>query len=321
MAGVHWIAEPWDTGPGGYQLGRFPGKFLEWNDRFRDAVRGYWLGTGVSRGEFARRVTGSSDLFHHGGRQPVASVNFVAAHDGFTLQDAVSYTQKRNQANGEDNRDGHAHEISVNFGAEGDSHDAAIRDIRIRVRRALLATVMVAQGTPMLCAGDELGNSQNGNNNAYCQDNPTGWLDWSAGDRDPGTALLVSKLAALRRINPLLRHPRWFADEGDTGSTPQLHWYTAAGERMAIADWHDRSDSVFACQVQDSAEAVPDSCVVFNPQNADREVALAHGPWRIVLDTTAPEAAASHEPIYHINVPAHSLLILARAQIAQEFHP
>ncbi len=321
LAGVHWIAEPWDTGPGGYQLGRFPGKFLEWNDRFRDAVRGYWLGTGVSRGEFARRVTGSSDLFHHGGRQPVASVNFVAAHDGFTLQDAVSYTQKRNQANGEDNRDGHAHEISVNFGAEGDSHDAAIRDIRIRVRRALLATVMVAQGTPMLCAGDELGNSQNGNNNAYCQDNPTGWLDWSAGDRDPGTALLVSKLAALRRINPLLRHPRWFADEGDTGSTPQLHWYTAAGERMAIADWHDRSDSVFACQVQDSAEAVPDSCVVFNPQNADREVALAHGPWRIVLDTTAPEAAASHEPIYHINVPAHSLLILARAQIAQEFHP
>ena len=321
LAGVHWIAEPWDTGPGGYQLGRFPGKFLEWNDRFRDAVRGYWLGTGVSRGEFARRVTGSSDLFHHGGRQPIASVNFVAAHDGFTLQDAVSYTQKRNQANGEDNRDGHAHEISVNFGAEGDSTDAAIRDTRIRVRRALLATVMVAQGTPMLCAGDELGNSQNGNNNAYCQDNPTGWLDWSAGDRDPGTALLVSKLAALRRINPLLRHPRWFADEGDTGSTPQLHWYSAAGERMAIADWHDRSDSVFACQVQDGAEAVPDSCVVFNPQNADREVRLAHGPWRIVLDTTTPEAPASHEPIYHVTVPAHSLLILARAQIAQEFHP
>mgnify|MGYP000208493519 FL=1 len=223
--------------------------------------------------------------------------------------------------NGEDNRDGHAHEISVNFGAEGDSHDAAIRDIRIRVRRALLATVMVAQGTPMLCAGDELGNSQNGNNNAYCQDNPTGWLDWSAGDRDPGTALLVSKLAALRRINPLLRHPRWFADEGDTGSTPQLHWYTAAGERMAIADWHDRSDSVFACQVQDGAEAVPDSCVVFNPQDVERSVRLAHGPWRIVLDTTTPEAPASHEPIYHVTVPAHSLLILARAQIAQEFHP
>ncbi|MEY3373127.1 MAG: glycogen debranching enzyme GlgX, partial [Pseudomonadota bacterium] len=118
LAGVHWIAEPWDTGPGGYQLGRFPGKFLEWNDRFRDAVRGYWLGTGVSRGEFARRVTGSSDVFHHGGRQPVASVNFVAAHDGFTLQDAVSYTQKSNHANGENNRDGHANEVSANFGTE-----------------------------------------------------------------------------------------------------------------------------------------------------------------------------------------------------------
>lgn len=321
LAGVHWIAEPWDTGPGGYQLGRFPGKFLEWNDRFRDAVRGYWLGTGVSRGEFARRVTGSSDVFHHGGRQPVASVNFVAAHDGFTLNDAVSYTQKRNHANGENNRDGHANEVSANFSAEGDSADTAIHETRIRVRRALLATVMVAQGTPMLCAGDEFGNSQSGNNNAYCQDNPTGWLDWSAGDRDPGTALLVSKLAALRRINPLLRYPRWFADEGDTGSTPQLHWYSAAGERMQLHDWHDRSDSVFACQVQDGAEAVPDSCVVFNPQDVERSVRLAHGPWRIVLDTTTPEAPASHEPIYHVTVPAHSLLILARAQIAQEFHP
>jgi glycogen operon protein len=321
LAGVHWIAEPWDTGPGGYQLGRFPGKFLEWNDRFRDAVRGYWLGIGVSRGEFARRVTGSSDVFHHGGRQPVASVNFVAAHDGFTLNDAVSYTQKRNQANGESNRDGHAHEISANFGVEGDTKVASVLETRIRVRRALLATVMVAQGTPMLCAGDEFGNSQLGNNNAYCQDNPTGWLDWSAGEQDPGTALLVAKLAALRRINPLLRHTRWFADEGDTGNSPQLHWYNAAGERMQLHDWHDRSDSVFACQVQDGAEAVPDSCVVFNPQNADRAVHLAHGPWRIVLDTTIPEAPASHKPIYHVTVPAHSLLILARAPSIQEFHP
>lgn len=318
LADVHWIAEPWDTGPGGYQLGRFPGKFLEWNDRFRDSMRGYWMGKGVSRGEFARRVTGSSDVFHHGGRQPIASVNFVAAHDGFTLTDAVSYSHKRNQDNGEHNRDGHSHEISANFGVDGPTDDEAIAQTRQRVRRALLATVMVAQGTPMLCAGDEFGNSQAGNNNAYCQDNVTGWLDWSAGDQDPGTALLVAKLAALRRINPLLRHPRWFADDGDTGDTPQLHWYTAAGERMQINDWHDRSDSVLACLVQNGANAVPDSAVVFNPQAGDRAVRLAEGPWRVVLDTTKPEAAASQDPTYHIHVPAHSLVILARAANTQE---
>jgi isoamylase len=321
LANVHWIAEPWDTGPDGYQLGRFPGKFLEWNDRFRDHVRGYWLGKGVSRGEFARRVTGSSDVFHHAGRQPLASVNFVAAHDGFTLHDAVSYSHKRNLANGEDNRDGHSHEISNPFGVEGETEDAAVRETRRRVRRALLATVLVAQGTPMLCAGDEFGNSQGGNNNAYCQDNPTSWLDWHSAASDEGSLLLVAKLTALRRINPLLRFARWFADEGDTGDTPQLHWYAPNGQRMSLDDWHDRSDSVFACLVQNGAEAKPDSAVVFNPQHTDREVQLAHGPWRVVLNTCSPETPASHEPIYHLTIPAHSLVILARAVTAQELQP
>lgn len=321
LADVHWIAEPWDAGPDGYQLGRFPGKFLEWNDRFRDAIRGYWFGAGVSRGEFARRIAGSSDIFHHSGRQPTASINFVAAHDGFTLHDAVSYAQKHNFANGEHNRDGHAAEISTNFGVEGHCQDTGVLDTRVRVRRALLATVMVAQGTPMLCAGDEFGNSQSGNNNAYCQDNVTGWLNWASGEEDPGTALLVAKLAALRRINPLLRYPHWFADESSAAQTPQLHWYAPNGERMRLTDWHARNESAFVCQVQDGAQAAAESCVVFNPQTNEQHVQLAGGPWRVVLDTTAPELPASHKPIYHVTVPAHSLLILTRAQISQELHP
>lgn len=321
LASVHWIAEPWDTGAGGYQLGRFPGKFLEWNDRFRDSVRGYWLGKGVSRGEFARRVTGSSDLFHYGQRQPTASVNFVAAHDGFTLRDTVTYSRKYNAANGEDNRDGHAHEICGNFGIEGETDDPAIRETRLRVRRALIATTLLAQGTPMLCAGDESGNSQSGNNNAYCQDNPTGWLDWPTNAEVAETRLLVARLTALRRKNPLLRQARWFADEGDTGNTPQLHWYTPAGMRMGIGDWHDHNDSVFACQVQAGSGESPNSCVVFNPQNLEREVMLANGPWRVVLDTSAPSAPSASEWIQHLTVPSHSVVLLTRNEPSQELLP
>jgi glycogen operon protein len=321
LASVHWIAEPWDAGAGGYQLGRFPGRFMEWNDRFRDSVRGYWLGKGVSRGEFARRVTGSSDLFHYGQRQPTASVNFVAAHDGFTLQDCVSFSRKYNDANGEQNRDGHAHEICANFGAEGGSDDPAIRETRLRVRRALIATTLLAQGTPMLCAGDEFGNSQGGNNNAYCQDNATGWLNWPADASETDTQLLVSRLTALRRKNPLLRHGRWFADDGNTGDMPQLYWYNPSGARMDIADWHDHHDSVFACQVQAGSGEAPNSCVVFNPQNRERDVELANGPWRVVLDTSVPASPSTSNWIHRLTVPAHSLVLLTRNEPSQELLP
>ena len=184
LARARLIAEPWDAGPGGYQVGRFPGRWQEWNDKFRDSVRRYWLDRGVGRGEFARRFTASSDLFHHGQRSPLASVNFIAAHDGFTLADVVSYASKHNQANGEDNRDGRDDEPAANFGVEGPSADATVLRTRSRVQRAMLATMLLAQGTPMLNAGDEIGNSQQGNNNAYCQDNPTGWIDWQHADRD-----------------------------------------------------------------------------------------------------------------------------------------
>lgn len=321
LASVHWIAEPWDTGPGGYQLGRFPGKFMEWNDRFRDAIRGYWLGTGVSRGEFARRMTGSSDFFHHGHRQPTASVNFISAHDGFTLADTVSFSHKHNLGNAEGNRDGHSHEISANFGIEGKTDDLRISETRLRVQHAMLATTLLAQGTPMLCAGDEFGNSQNGNNNAYCQDNPIGWLDWSGLAQSMGSMSVVSKLTALRRKNPLLRFPQWFADNSESRDKPQLHWYAANGTRMSIADWHDRSDSVFACQVQASDTSTPSSCVVFNPQPEPRVVELANGQWRIVLDSSHAEAPHSAQALYQFLVPAHSLVLLAHVPLSQESVP
>ena len=320
LADVHWIAEPWDAGAGGYQLGRFPGRFQEWNDRFRDSVRGYWLGQGVSRGEFARRVTGSSDVFQHAGRKPTAGINFVAAHDGFTLADVVAYSHKHNAANGEHNRDGHAHEICANFGIEGDTADPDIMQARLRTRRAMLATTLLAQGTPMLCAGDEFGNSQAGNNNAYCQDNATGWLDWSGLDSDAGTVRLVSRLIELRRKHPLLRYPHWFSGQDDADGGAQLHWYTAQGTRMTIHDWHDQHDPVFACQVQ-SGDAAPDACVVFNPQPESRRVQLANGAWRVLLDSSDPDASQVTDGVSECLVPARSVLLLARPINPLELSP
>ncbi len=205
LARARLIAEPWDAGPEGYQLGRFPGRWLEWNDKFRDATRRYWLTRGVSRGEFARRFAASSDLFHHGQRSPLASVNFVAVHDGFTLADVVSYAHKHNQANGENNRDGRGDEIAANFGVEGPTTDTAILRTRSRVQRAMLATTLLAQGTPMLNAGDEIGNSQQGNNNAYCQDNATGWLDWAACRPRAAGLRAAGAGAAPRRAGPVPR--------------------------------------------------------------------------------------------------------------------
>jgi glycogen operon protein len=313
LADVHWIAEPWDSGHGGYQLGRFPGRFLEWNDRYRDGVRGFWLGAGTGRGEFARRITGSSDLFHHGGRRPTASVNYVAAHDGRTLADVVAYARRHNQANGEDNTDGHGHEVCANFGVEGPTHDPAINRDRDRVRRALLACVLLSQGTPMLCAGDEFGNSQGGNNNAYCQDNPTGWLDWSARERDPDTLALAARLIALRRAEPLARFDGWFAPGDASANGVRLRWYGPEGEPMQVADWHDRRTGALALQLLPAGSQQPRFAVLFNPDPAPHDFVLPHGPWVCLVDTSAPAAAADSSRIDRIRVAARSLLLLARA--------
>jgi isoamylase len=304
LAGVHLIAEPWDAAHDGYQVGRFPGRFLEWNDKFRDAVRGYWLGRNVGRGEFARRFTASSDLFHHGQRPPTASVNFVAVHDGYTLADVVSYSAKHNQANGEDNRDGRDGELSANFGVEGPTDDLAIRATRDRVRRAMLATLMLAQGTPMINAGDELGNSQGGNNNAYCQDNPTGWLDWAAADA--GLARFVGELSALRRQQPLLRHGRCFA-AGDASLT----WLTPSGREMHVQDWHQPGCLPFACCLRAHEPGAAAILLLFNPDAAPHPFTLPQGSWELLLDSSGslPPTHASAASA-HLTAPGRSLLVL-----------
>jgi glycogen operon protein len=297
---VHLIAEPWDTGPDGYQVGRFPGRWQEWNDKLRDSVRRYWLGRsnghGVSRGEFARRFTASSDLFHHGQRRPTASVNFIAVHDGFTLLDLVSYSHKHNLANGEDNRDGRSDEPCTSFGVEGPTADAGIVALRQRVRRALLATLMLAQGTPMLCAGDEIGKSQGGNNNAYCQDNPSTWLDWAGADT--GLAAYVGRLAALRRAEPALRHDRWFQSRSSGPDERSLSWFAPSGHEMQVNDWHDAQQQALACRINGEPPARPGHhalLLAFNPEALALPFTLpppgAAGTWELLLDSSDDLAA------------------------------
>ncbi|MGI9224579.1 MAG: glycogen debranching protein GlgX [Woeseiaceae bacterium] len=238
LANVKLIAEPWDPGPGGYQLGQFPTRWAEWNDRYRDTVRRFWRGDEGSDGDFARRLHGSADIFDRDGRAPYASVNFVASHDGFTLADSVSYEHRHNEANGEDNRDGHSHNYSVNHGVEGHTTDEEILAVRRRHRLNQLASMLLSQGTPMLLAGDEFGNSQHGNNNAYAQDNETGWLDWSGLDDDPAFPEQVRELTRLRGNYPLLRLPEYLHGETTIGkSLVDISWLNADGNEMDESHW------------------------------------------------------------------------------------
>ena len=215
------IAEPWDVGPGGYQLGNFPAGWSEWNDRYRDAVRAFWRGDRPLVGTFAERFAGSSDLFRQVGRKPTASINYVAAHDGFTLLDTVSYNDKHNEANLEGNRDGHSHNLSSNYGVEGPTKDPRVLRIRERQVRNLLATMFLSQGVPMLLSGDEFGRTQRGNNNAYCQDNEIAWIDWSLLESNAALHSFVRQLIDLRTLAALAaarhvpqRHAAWLDREG-----------------------------------------------------------------------------------------------------------
>ncbi len=319
LANVHLIAEPWDCAAHGYQVGRFPGRFIEWNDRFRDAVRGYWLRRGVTRGEFARRFFASSDLFHHGQRLPNASVNFITAHDGFSLADLVSYSRKHNEPNGEHNRDGRDNEPSDNFGVEGASADPEVYETRRRVRHALLSTLLLAQGTPMLLAGDETGNSQQGNNNAYCQDNSIGWLDWAADHR--ATQDLIGAALRLRANQPLLRHASWFTDAAGHGGSARVLWRTPNGTPMQIHDWHDHERSAFACELIAAGATQPQVRLLFNPEASPCSFVLGETDWALSLDSSAEYLAfgaaaipilVDSRPVTHLSVPARSLLVLVR---------
>ncbi|MCB1739330.1 MAG: glycogen debranching protein GlgX [Gammaproteobacteria bacterium] len=241
LARCKLIAEPWDIGPGGYQLGGFPAGWAEWNDQFRDTVRRFWRGDEGQLPVLARRLHGSSDLFEHHGRRPHASLNFVTSHDGFTLQDQVSYLEKHNEANGEQNQDGHPANFSQNFGVEGLSDDPRVARARRQQRRNLLATLLLAEGTPMLLAGDEMGRTQLGNNNAYCQDNEIAWLDWSARDGVADLSEFIGTLARIRRESPVLRRDRFVHGAFSCAQTgfADIAWYGPDGRLMSDARWTD----------------------------------------------------------------------------------
>jgi glycogen operon protein len=254
---VKLIAEPWDAGPTGYQVGGFPAGWSEWNGKYRDTVRDFWRGEPATLGEFAIRFTGSPDLYEPTGRRPIASINFVTAHDGFTLNDLVSYNDKHNEANGEDNNDGETHNRSWNCGVEGPTDDLEVVALRERQKRNFLATLLLSQGVPMLLGGDEMGRSQDGNNNAYCQDNEVSWFDWSD-TREHWTLLeFTQRLTALRARHPIFRRRRWFQGRPIHGQgCNDVEWFRPDGTPMTDEDWSSgfaKSVAIFL-----NGDAIPD---------------------------------------------------------------
>ncbi|TNH40734.1 glycogen debranching protein GlgX [Paracoccus haeundaensis] len=315
---VKLIAEPWDIGPGGYQLGAYPAPFAEWNDRYRDQIRGFWRGDQGLIGKLAKRVAGSAARFDHDGRPATSSVNFVAAHDGFTLMDTVSFNDKHNEANGEENRDGHNHNLSDNMGAEGPTDDPAITAARDRRRRNLIATLMLSQGTPMLLAGDELGNSQGGNNNAYAQDNPTGWVDWDGAD--PAFLDFVRRVIAFRRAHPILRQKRFLHSQPrEQDGLPDLFWRRADGAPMTPDDWNDPDRRLLAAEMRMASgtpayAALPGAVFLVFNNGPEAQVRLPDAPdgrWRRRLDSARDDdpdlPAQDLEPIAADSVAAFVL--------------
>jgi glycogen operon protein len=256
LSSAKLIAEPWDIGPGGYQVGAFPPGWAELNDRFRDTARAFWKGDEGLTPQMAARLCASGDLFNRRGRKPWASVNFVTAHDGFTLHDVVSYNEKHNEANGENNRDGHSDNRSWNHGVEGQTDDIEINNLRERQKRNLLATLLLAQGTPMLLAGDELGRTQEGNNNAYCQDNEISWVDWDLNPQDYALAEFVRKMIVLRNTYPILRRGRFLTGVyNEELGVKDVSWIAATGAEMTPKDWENRSTRCFGMLMDGRAQA------------------------------------------------------------------
>ncbi len=308
---VKLIAEPWDVGEGGYQVGNFPPLWSEWNGRYRDTVRDFWRGAGGTLGEVATRFTGSSDLYQADSRRPMASVNFVTAHDGFTLRDLVSYEEKHNEANGEENRDGESHNRSWNLGAEGETDDPRILELRERQQRNFLTTLFLSQGIPMLLGGDEIGRTQGGNNNAYAQDDETSWFDWERAEGFGGLLQFTRDLIELRRLHPVFRRRRWFQGRSIRG-VDDLGWFRPDGEPMNDEDWNvgfARALGVFlngeaiASRGPRGERVTDDSfLVLFNAAQEPvtwRLPAGRGGAWRVAVDTAAPVPEEEDEaPIY-----------------------
>ncbi|MBV9098751.1 MAG: glycogen debranching enzyme, partial [Frankiaceae bacterium] len=329
---VKLIAEPWDVGEGGYNVGGFPPLWTEWNGKYRDTVRDFWRGEHALLAEFAYRLTGSSDLYEDDGRRPFASINFVTAHDGFTLHDLVSYNEKHNEANGEDNNDGESHNRSWNGGVEGPTDDIDITALREQQKRNFLTTLFVSQGVPMVLHGDELGRTQNGNNNVYAQDNQLAWVDWERAREFDHLTAFVGRVAALRRDHPVFRRRRFFKGRPVHGTTvDDIGWFRPDGDQMSDEDW----DSGFAKSVtvflngdgirepDARGEPVTDSSflLLFNAHHDPLDFVVpeigAVSSWHVVVDTNAPmrddadpRSVKSGE---QVAVEARSILVLRQA--------
>ena len=326
---VKLIAEPWDVGPGGYQVGGFPPLWTEWNGEYRDVVRDFWRGEPSTLGEFASRITGSSDLYEDNGRRPYASINFVTAHDGFTLTDLVSYEQKHNEANGEDGRDGADDNRSWNGGVEGPTDDPGVIALRACQRRNLLTTLLLSQGVPMILHGDELGRTQGGNNNAYCQDNEISWVDWSLAEKDTSLVGFVGDLTAFRRSHPVFRRRRFFEGKpirkGD--ELRDIAWFTPAGVEMTEQNWEDDFGRAIVAFLNGDAitdrdargeRVVDDSFLMaFNAHHEDIELTLPGADygdgWQVVVDSCAGLVEA--EPSGEV-VPAEGSFTLSARSVA-----
>ena len=295
LAYVKLIAEPWDMGLGGYQLGNFPAGWGEWNDRYRDTMRSFWHGGRRMLGGFAERFAGSSDLFRRNGRKPTASINFIAAHDGFTLRDTVSYNDKHNEANLESNRDGHSNNHSWNCGAEGPTDDAGIIALRRRQVRNMLTTMFFSQGVPMMLAGDELYRTQGGNNNAYCQDNEISWVNWDGLKSDDSLLQFVRALSALRRARPELRRDTFLKGALQASHSRDICWWHPAGHEMADQEWNNPDQRCLGVGLGGTASS-PDLMLLLNPTEAECEFLLPAQPgghWDVVLDTGHPVGVMS----------------------------
>ncbi|MFN3686674.1 glycogen debranching protein GlgX [Salinarimonas sp.] len=310
------ISEPWDIGPGGYQLGHHPPSFAEWNDRFRDGVRRYWRGDSGMRPDLAARLSGSGDMFDRRARRPWASVNFITAHDGFTLADLVAYEEKHNEANGEDNRDGHSNNHSRNWGVEGPTDDPDIRAVRGRVMRAMLTTLMASLGTPMLLHGDEFGRTQHGNNNAYAQDNEISWLDWEEARSPEGEALtdFVARLVRVRRENPVIRCKRFLYGDPVAEGVLDIEWFDEEGAVPSPEDWNDperRALTMRRAERRDDGTLV---LIAFLLNAADETIRFrlpgAETGWRLLVDSADPDRGEEDLAEAAYEVADHSAAIL-----------
>ncbi|MCC6315846.1 MAG: glycogen debranching enzyme GlgX, partial [Thermomicrobiales bacterium] len=333
LSRVKLIAEPWDVGPDGYQLGRFPVLWSEWNGKYRDSVRAFWCGDRRPLAEMGFRLTGSSDLFRQSRRHPTASINFVTAHDGFTLQDLVSYNHKHNEANGEDNLDGTDENFSNNYGVEGPTDRPDVLAIRARQKRNMLATLFFSQGVPMLLGGDEIGRTQDGNNNAYCQDDPISWFDWNLTERDEALFAFARQLIALRRRHPVLRRRRFFVGSNGGGQR-DIIWLRNGGGEMSDHDWTVPDGSALGfCLIGDEiADLAPDGsplvddtlALLLNAGTRPAEFSLPKlddGPaqWRLLLDTGAPDSPdqAPLPDSARVRLPPRTVCLLIRERTAE----